>query len=145
MNFTLNVLGTASALPTTERNPSAQVLDVHGRLFLIDCGEGTQKRMRQMHLSMLKVEAIFISHIHGDHIFGLFGLLSTMAMYNRLQSLHIFGPEALRPIINFYLSFFADGNNYEIEFHEVKAKGLEEIFDNIHFWFLSPDFFHFYP
>lgn len=130
MSFKLQILGTASAMPISERNSSAQVLDVHGRLFLIDCGEGTQKRMRQMHLSMLKVEAIFISHIHGDHIFGLFGLLSTMAMYNRLQSLHIFGPEALRPIINFYLSFFADGNNYEIEFHEVKAKGLEEIFDN---------------
>lgn len=130
MSFKLQILGTASAMPISERNSSAQVLDVHGRLFLIDCGEGTQKRLRQMHLSMLRIEAVFISHIHGDHVFGLFGLLSTMAMYNRQQTLHVFGPEALRPILNFYLSFFADGNNYEIEFHEVKAKALEEIYDN---------------
>ena len=111
MSFTLQVLGTASAMPSSDKNPSAQALTVSGRLFLIDCGEGTQQRMRQMHLSFLKVEAIFISHIHGDHVFGLFGVLSTMAMYNRLQDLHIFGPEALRPIIRFSRSCFADGNN----------------------------------
>ena len=121
MSFTLQVLGTASAMPSSDKNPSAQALTVSGRLFLIDCGEGTQQRMRQMHLSFLKVEAIFISHIHGDHVFGLFGVLSTMAMYNRLQDLHIFGPEALRPIIRFYLSYFADGNNYKIELVCVKT------------------------
>ena len=130
MSFTLQVLGTASAMPSSDKNPSAQALTVSGRLFLIDCGEGTHQRMRQMHLSFLKVEAIFISHIHGDHIFGLFGVLSTMAMYNRLQDLHIFGPEALRPIIRFYLSYFADGNNYKIEFHEVNASSLTPIWES---------------
>ena len=130
MSFKLQILGTASAMPISERNSSAQVLDVHGRLFLIDCGEGTQKRLRQMHLSMLRIEAVFISHIHGDHVFGLFGLLSTMAMYNRQQTLHIFGPEALRSTLNFYLSSSGAGSNYAIEFHDVKAKSLEEIYDN---------------
>ena len=130
MSFTLRILGTASAMPISDRNPSAQVLCVQGRLFLIDCGEGTQQMMRKLHLSFLKVEAVFISHIHGDHVFGLFGLLSTMTMYNRTQTLHIFGPEALRSIIRFYLSFFADGSNYTIEFHEVKVNGCEHIYDS---------------
>ncbi len=80
MNFTLNILGTASALPTTNRYPSAHVLDVRGRLFLIDCGEGVQIQMRRMGISYLKIEAICISHIHGDHLFGMFGLLSTMGI-----------------------------------------------------------------
>lgn len=127
MSFTLQILGTASAMPISDRNSSAQVLNVHGRLFLIDCGEGTQRRFRQLHLSFLRVEAIFISHIHGDHVFGLFGILSTMAMYNRRQTLHVFGPEALRGIIRFYKSYFGDGDNYEIEFHEVKTSSLAPV------------------
>ncbi|HCY73689.1 MAG TPA: ribonuclease Z [Rikenellaceae bacterium] len=130
MSFSLQILGTASAMPISDRNPSAQALNVSGRLFLIDCGEGTQQRMRQMHLSFLRVEAIFISHIHGDHIFGLFGVLSTMSMYNRTQPLHVFGPEALRSIIRFYLSYFADGSNYEIIFHEVKVRSLTVIWES---------------
>lgn len=132
MNFTLQILGSASARPTSEKNPSAQVLTVHGRLFLIDCGEGTQQRMCQMHLSFIRVQAIFISHIHGDHIFGLFGFLSTMVMLNRTETLHIFGPQALRPILKFYLSYFAEGSNYQIEFHEVKVSGLEPVFEVKH-------------
>lgn len=132
MSFTLQILGTASAMPISDKNSSAQVLNVRGRLFLIDCGEGTQQRFRQLHLSFLKVEAVFISHIHGDHIFGLFGLLSTMAMYNRTQTLHIFGPESLRGIIRFYLSYFGEGSNYEIEFHEVKATGLDPVWSSKH-------------
>ena len=126
----VTLLGSGATMPTPERGLSAAVLRCSGRCILFDCGEGTQAALRREKFSPLKIDLIALSHYHGDHIFGLFGLLSTMAMYNRLQSLHIFGPEALRPIINFYLSFFADGNNYEIEFHEVKAKGLEEIFDN---------------
>ena len=132
MNFSLRILGAASAMPISEMNPSAQALTVQGRLLLIDCGEGLQQRMRQMHLSFLKVQAVFISHIHGDHVFGLFGLLSTMAMYGRTEVLHIFGPEALGSIIKFYLSWFGDGMNYQIEFHKVSARGLEEVFSSRH-------------
>ena len=119
MNFTLTILGSASALPFSDRNPSAQALSVHGRLFLIDCGEGTQQRIRQEHLSFVKIEAIFISHIHGDHCFGLFGILSTMSLYHRIAPLHVFGPQNLGPIIRFYLSYFGQELGYEIVFHQI--------------------------
>ena len=119
MNFTLTILGSASALPFSDRNPSAQALSVHGRLFLIDCGEGTQQRIRQEHLSFVKIEAIFISHIHGDHCFGLFGILSTMSLYHRIQPLHVFGPQNLGPVIKFFLSYFGQDLGYEIVFHQI--------------------------
>lgn len=128
MNFTLTILGSASALPFSDRNPSAQALSVHGRLFLIDCGEGTQQRIRQEHLSFIKIEAVFISHIHGDHIFGLFGLFSSMSLYHRVAPLHVFGPQNLGPVIKFYLSYYGEGLGYEIVFHPVSAKEPEQIY-----------------
>lgn len=132
MNFHLQILGTASAMPISDMNPSAQALTVQGRLFLIDCGEGAQQMMRRMHLSFLRVEAICISHVHGDHVFGLFGILSTMSMYGRTEPLRIFGPEALGPILKFYSSWFGAEDGYPVEFHKVSAKGLEEIYSNKH-------------
>ena len=127
MNFTLTIMGTASAMPISDRNPSAQALAVHGRLFLLDCGEGTQQLMRRAHLSFLKVEAIFISHIHGDHLFGLFGLLNTMAMYGRTAPLYIYGPQALGSVLNFYRSFFGEGANYDIAFTAVDCTEPQRI------------------
>ncbi|MCQ2178014.1 MAG: ribonuclease Z [Bacteroidales bacterium] len=121
MNFTLTTLGTASAMPVVGRNQSAQVLEVHGRLFLIDCGEGTQQKLLEAKKSFIKIEAIFISHIHGDHIFGLFGLLSTMGMYGRTAKLPVYGPKALGGILKFFLSYFGEGLSFEIEYHEVPS------------------------
>ena len=115
-------MGTASAMPISDRNPSAQMLSVHGRLFLMDCGEGTQQQMRRAHLAFMKVEAIFISHIHGDHLFGLFGLLNTMTMYGRTAPLHIYGPRALGSVLNFYKGFFGEHESYEIEFTPVDCR-----------------------
>ncbi len=115
MNFTLNILGTASALPTSSRYPSAQVLDVRGRLFLLDCGEGVQSQMRRMKISPLKIELICISHIHGDHLFGIFGLLSTMGMLGRTAELKIFAPRSFAPILKFFLSYYGEGLNFEIK------------------------------
>ena len=121
-------MGTASAMPISDRNPSAQMLNVHGRLFLIDCGEGTQQQIRRNHLSFLKIEAIFLSHVHGDHVFGIFGLLSTMAMYGRTVELHICAPQSFGPILKFYLSYYGDELNYEIIHHVVKSKEPEEVY-----------------
>ena len=125
MNFSLKILGTASAMPISDRNPSAQALSVHGRLFLIDCGEGAQQQFRRMHLSFLKVEAVFISHIHGDHIFGIFGLLSTMGMYGRTQELHVYAPQAMGGILKFFSSYFGDGILFPIVFHPLGMKEPE--------------------
>ena len=130
MNFTLNVLGTASALPTTERNPSAQVLDVHGRLFMIDCGEGAQMQMRKVGLSFLKIEHICLSHIHGDHLFGIFGLLSTMGMLGRSAGLSIYGPRSFGPVLKFFLSYFGEGVKFEINFVPLDMKAPEVIYEN---------------
>ena len=129
MNFTLNILGTASALPIIDRFPSAQALDVRGRLFLIDCGEGVQMQMRRSGLSFLKVEAIFISHIHGDHLFGIFGLLSTMGMLGRTAGLEIYAPVGFGPVLQFFLSTFGEGIAYEIEHVPLSVTGPELIMD----------------
>jgi len=122
MNFTLNILGTASALPIIDRFPSAHALDVRGRLFLIDCGEGVQMQIRRRGLSYLKIEAIFISHTHGDHLFGIFGLLSTMGMLGRTGDLHIFAPSSFAPVLSFFKEQFGEGLNYHIEFHVLTAR-----------------------
>lgn len=128
MDFALTILGTASALPTRDRFASAQVLSVHGRLFLIDCAEGTQIQLRRAGVSYLKIEAICISHIHGDHCFGIFGLLSTMAMLGRTGTLHIFAPKAFGGLLKFFLSYYGEGVNYEIEHHVLEMKAPEEVY-----------------
>ena len=130
MNFTLNVLGTASALPTTERYPSAQVLDVRGRLFMIDCGEGAQIQMRKAGISFLKIEHICLSHIHGDHIFGIFGLLSTMGMLGRTSQLNIYAPENFVPVLEFFKSHFGDGLRFEINLIRLDMKEPELVYEN---------------
>ena len=128
MDFTLTVLGTASAKPIPGRNQSAQVLSVRGRSFLIDCGEGVQTRLQESRISILKIESIFISHIHGDHVFGLFGLLSTMGMLSRMTPLNIYAPVSFGPILKFFLSYYGDGILFEIRHIPMKMKSPEMIY-----------------
>ena len=130
MNFTLNVLGTASALSTTERYPSAQVLDVRGRLFMIDCGEGAQMQIRRAKVSFLKIEHICLSHIHGDHIFGIFGLLSTMGMFGRSSVLNIYAPKSFAPVLDFFMLHFGEGVKYEINHVVLEMSGPETVYEN---------------
>ena len=125
-------MGTASAMPISDRNPSAQMLNAHGRLFLIDCAEGTQQQIRRNKLSFLKIEAVFISHIHGDHVFGIFGLLSTMAMYGRTAELHIYAPQSFSSILRFYIAYYGDEINYEIIHHPLKMKEPEVVHESKH-------------
>ncbi|MFA7115900.1 MAG: ribonuclease Z [Bacteroidales bacterium] len=107
-------LGVASALPTIGRYPSAHVLCIHGRLFLIDCGESTQILLKKHGISLMKINNIFISHIHGDHIFGLFGLLSTMSLLHRETSINIYAPRDAADIIKFIKEKFGQGFLFEI-------------------------------
>ena len=127
--FKVTMLGTASAMPVRDRTQSAQALQVHGRLFLIDCGEGTQYKMVQYRIPMMKLDSVFISHIHGDHVFGIFGLLSTLGMKGRTIPLNIFAPPNFGPILKFFLSYYGDGIPFEIRFTPLKMKGPEVVLE----------------
>lgn len=116
-------------MPVRGRNQSAQALQVHGRLFLIDCGEGTQYAMVEHHVPMMKLDSLFLSHIHGDHVFGLFGLLSTLGMKGRQTPLNLFAPVNFGPILKFFLSYYGDGIGYEIRYTPLKMKEPETILE----------------
>ncbi len=104
-------------MPTSKRFPTAHLLNVNERFFLIDCGEGTQIQLRRLKLSFAKINRVFISHIHGDHLFGLFGLLSSFQLLGRKNELHIHGPGEIREIVLFYERYFGTEQSYRIKVH----------------------------
>jgi ribonuclease Z len=104
-------------MPTSKRFPTAHLLNVNERFFLIDCGEGTQIQLRRFKLGFAKINRIFISHIHGDHLFGLFGLLSSFQLLGRKNELHIHGPGEIREVVNFYEKYFGTEQSYRIKVH----------------------------
>jgi ribonuclease Z len=130
MKFTFTSLGVASALPTVDRNPGAHVLNIHERLFLIDCGEGCQLNLRRNNISFLKLQNIFISHIHGDHIFGIFGLLSSMSLIGRTEDMYIYAPSAFAPILDFFIKTFGEQFKFRVVHIELKMKSPELIYDS---------------
>lgn len=127
MSMELTVLGCNSALPTSQRNPSAQILTVSGRTFLIDCGEGTQFQVRKMHINFMRIDYIFISHTHGDHTFGLIGLLSTMSLLNRSTALTIFCDPKLEEILRPQIDYFIDSLSFDLKFHHLRYDKPEMI------------------
>ena len=126
----LTILGSSSALPTSERNPSAHVLSAHERFFLIDCGEGTQLQMRKHHIRFGKINHIFISHLHGDHVFGLYGLLSTFSLMGRQIPLHIYAPENYGHILQSHLNDFDIHLAFELDFHPLGGNDPVKILDD---------------
>jgi len=118
----LTVLGSSSALPTSERFSSAHVLNAHERLFLIDCGEGTQIQLRKNRIRFSRINHVFISHLHGDHIFGLYGLLSTLSLMGRKSPLRLYAPESYDSILLTHLKDFDIHLSYEIDFVPLKSK-----------------------
>lgn len=129
MSFEITILGNNSAIHAHGRHPTSQVLNIHDKLYLIDCGEGTQMQMSYYKIKKSRIDHIFISHLHGDHFFGLIGLLTSYHLLRRANPLHIYGPKGLDEIINIQLSFSETKPVYEMIFHEVNCKEPEVIYE----------------
>tara|TARA_R110002072_G_scaffold48716_3_gene133119 strand:+ start:1394 stop:2299 length:906 start_codon:yes stop_codon:yes gene_type:complete len=128
--MTLTILGCHSATPKTFHNPTSQLLDVRGQLFLIDCGEGTQVALRKSKVKFARVKHIFISHLHGDHFYGLIGLISTFTLLGREAELHIYGPKGIKEIITLQLKLGKAWTNYNLIFHELETKTSQLLFED---------------
>ncbi|HUX58050.1 MAG TPA: ribonuclease Z [Bacteroidales bacterium] len=126
----LTILGTSSALPTSERYPSAHVLNAHERLFLIDCGEGTQMQLRKYRIRFAKINHIFISHLHGDHVFGLYGLLSSFSLMGRKDPVHLYAPANYLEMLHSHLNDFDIHLSFEIDFIPLSGKDPVKILDD---------------
>lgn len=130
MSFEVHILGCGSALLTSMRNQSAQVVKVQDRQFLIDCGEGTQVQLRNQKIRMQSINHIFISHLHGDHYFGLPGLLSTFHLLGRENEIHLYGPSELKGLIYSLLRASNTYLNYDLHFHPLNFEHPELLFED---------------
>jgi ribonuclease Z len=126
----LTILGCYAATPRTFSNPTSQVLEIKNRLFLIDCAEGTQVQLRKSKVKFSKINHIFISHLHGDHFYGLIGLISTFMLLNRESDLHIYGPKGIKEIILLQLRASGSYTGYNLYFHELESKESKIIFED---------------
>lgn len=126
----LTILGCHSATPTASTHPTAQILEIKGHLFLIDCGEGTQMQLRKYRVKFSRIRHIFISHLHGDHFFGLPGLISTFLLLGREAELHIYGPKGIKQAILLLLKLGKAYTNYPLYFHELEETTPQLIYED---------------
>ncbi len=130
MSLRLTILGCHSATPRSHGHTSSQYLEVNNEGFLIDCGEGSQAQLRKYKIKFSRIKRIFISHLHGDHFFGLIGLIATFGLLNRKSELHIHGPKGIKKIILMQLKLTGSWVAYPLHFHELEAMESELIFEN---------------
>jgi len=130
MKFELTILGSSSATPIFNRNPTSQVLNINERLYMIDCAEGTQQQMLRYDVKGSRIDHIFISHLHGDHYLGLVGLLSSMHLNGRIKPLAVYGPPHLKEIIDLQLKYSETTLQYPMEFVPIDAEKATVILDN---------------
>jgi len=126
----LTILGCYAATPRTMTNPTSQVLEIKNRMFLIDCGEGTQVQLRKHKLKFSRINHIFISHLHGDHFYGLIGLISTFALLGRKTDLHIYGPKGIKEVSLLQLKLSNSWTSYNLYFHELTSAESELVFED---------------
>src|SRR5690554_151506 len=126
----ITILGCYAATPRTFNNPTSQVLEMRNHFFLIDCGEGTQVQLRKKKIKFSKINHIFISHLHGDHSFGLIGVITTFAMLGRETDLHVYGPKGIKELILTQLRFSGSYTSYNLYFHELESNESEVIFED---------------
>ena len=128
--FRVHILGCGSALPTLRHFPSSQIVEVREKLFMVDCGEGAQMQLRRCHVRFTKVGHVFISHMHGDHCFGLIGMISTFGLLGRTATLHVHANELLGDMIKSQMDLFCHDLGYEVEFHPIDATRREVIYED---------------
>ena len=130
MKFELTILGCGGAIPTLDRKPTAQYLNIQDRHFLIDCGEGTQVQLRKYQCKFSKIDRIFISHLHGDHFLGLFGYLSTLSLLGRTKTIFIYAPKDLNKLIKAHFTISGKQFNFEISFNELNFSESVTLFED---------------
>ena len=126
----VKILGCYAATPRTITNPTSQVLEIKSHMFLVDCGEGTQVQLRKHKIKFSQIEHIFISHLHGDHFFGLIGLISTFMLLGREKDLHVYGPKGIKEAILLLLKLGNAYTSYNLFFHELTSKESEVIYED---------------
>ena len=126
----LTILGCHSASPHEHKNPTAQLLDIKGHRFLIDCGEGTQVQLRKAKVSFVHIKHIFISHLHGDHFYGLPGLVSSFRLLGREAPLHIYGPKGIKEALTLLLKLANSWTNFPLHVHELESEKSESIYED---------------
>ena len=126
----IHILGCHSATPRANAYPTAQVVEIRGQLILVDCGEGTQIRLRQKSIKFNQIKHVLISHLHGDHFYGLIGFLSTLSLLQRQTPLKIFAPKGAQEIIELQLKYSKSHMSYPLEFVDLTSKKSELIVDN---------------
>jgi len=126
----LTILGCYAATPRTITNPTSQVLEIKNQMFLIDCGEGTQVQLRKHKIKFSRINRIFISHLHGDHFYGLIGLISTFTLLNRENDLHVYGPKGIKEIILLQLKLSNSYTGYNLYFHELESNESVLVFED---------------
>ena len=126
----LTILGCNAATPRKNAQTTAQLLEIKGNLILIDCGEGTQIQLRKLGIKFARIQHIFISHLHGDHFYGLIGLISTFRLLGRDADLHIYGPKGIKEIITLQLKLAKSWTDYSLYFHELESSKSEVVFED---------------
>ena len=129
-SFKVHILGCGSALPTLKHNSSCQLVEIRGKLFMVDCGEGTQVLLRRSHICFSRLSAVFITHLHGDHCFGLIGMVSTFGLLGRTAPLHVYAPAELQPMLDAQLALFCHNLGFEVVFHIVDTTAHEIIYED---------------
>ena len=126
----LTILGCNSGVPRENSQTTSQIIEIGNSLFLIDCGEGTQNQIRKQKIKFSRIKQVFISHLHGDHFFGLIGLISSFRLLGRTSNLDIYGPKGIKEIITLQLKYSQSWTNYQITFHELSSLESELIYEN---------------
>lgn len=128
--FNIHILGCGSATPNLRHHTSSQVVEIRGKLFMIDCGEGTQIQLYRTHLNFTRLNTVFISHLHGDHCFGLIGMISSFGLLGRTAPFHVYATKELFPMLDAQIKLFCNGLGFEVVYHPIDTRSSDVIYED---------------